>query len=532
MKTTFRKTLCLLVALLLAALAASCSFTTAKVTEAILTDTIDADGMPGDPVDAFPCDATAVYASAKLLNAPDNTQVRVLWTYLTDGSIVDEVTIDSGEIENRYIYSYLEPQAIMPQGDYQVEFFVDDRSEPDASAAFHVTSSSASVKEAFVTRSVSEDGDPGDPVESFAVDAKTLYASAVLEGATQNTQVRILWTYITGGQQIDEVTIAGVDPENPNFYSTLSPTATLPEGDYQVEFFINGAETAAYAVPFTVAVAAAIEPAAITDAHMTSYMEAGGVPVDTITVVEPTGIWYVSAILDNTHPDTMVHFAWYDTNGDLIDTYTFDPEGQSGIYIGGTLEINTYAPAGIYQVALFLDDETMPAALVEFEVKEILQDDQDAGEYLSYTQQEGGFSIDYPSDWTLIEQIDSLAAGFYPPGYDVNGASDDNALMVVALKGGAVGYTLESVLQEWISDTENEGLDDYEHIDSTIEEVSGRNMAMYAYSWSYNGRALYSFDFLVIEGSDLFVITVTFRERDVNDLYPQMEQMVLSFDVM
>jgi hypothetical protein len=57
-------------------------------------------------------------------------------------------------------------------------------------------------------------------------------------------------------------------------------------------------------------------------------------------------------------------------------------------------------------------------------------------------------------------------------------------------------------------------------------------MAMYAYSWSYNGRALYSFDFLVIEGSDLFVITVTFRERDVNDLYPQMEQMVLSFDVM
>jgi hypothetical protein len=25
---------------------------------------------------------------------------------------------------------------------------------------------------------------------------------------------------------------------------------------------------------------------------------------------------------------------------------------------------------------------------------------------------------------------------------------------------------------------------------------------------------------------------VTFRERDVNDLYPQMEQMVLSFDVM
>lgn len=525
MKRTFKKALCLLAALMLAALAVSC--TTAKVTEAFTTDSVDADGVPGEAVASFPCDATAIYAAAKLLNAPDNTQVRVLWTYQTENQVVDEITIDSGEITNRYIYSYLTPTGLVPEGDYKVEFFVEDRSEPDATAIFTVTPSPANIENAIMTASVDADGVPGDMVETFPPDTQMLYTSAILADGSANTQVRVVWTYITGGQTIDEVSISGVDSENRYIYSSLKPTADLPTGDYQVEYYLNGSDEAAVTVPFTITK----EETSITDAHMTSHMDAGGVPADTISVVEPTGIWYVSAILRNTEQDTLIRFEWYDTNGALIDAYTFDPQGQSDIYIGGTLQLTAVAPEGTYQVAMFLNDDATPQAVVEFEVKNIASA-EDISEYTVYSQAEGGFSIAYPGDWTVIEHTASMAAGFYPPGYDVSGASDDNAVMVVAVKGGAAGYTTESMLQEWVAETETEGLDDYVNIDSAVEDVNGRDMAMFAYSWSFNGRALYTFDFLVIEGGNLYVITSTFRADDVSDLYPNLEQMVLSFDII
>jgi len=527
MKTTLKKALCLLAALMLAAFAVSC--TSAKVTEAIMTDSVDADGVPGEAVASFPGDAEIIYSAAKLLNAPDNTQVRVLWTYQSEDRVMDEVTIDSGDIANRYIYSSFEPAGILPEGDYKVEFFVEDRDEPDATAMFLVTAPSVRISDAFMTLSVDENGLAGEAVESFSADAEMLYTFATLEEAKQRTQVRIVWTYITGDQLIDEVTVGEIDPSDPTVYSILQPTEVLPAGDYQVAFYLNGSEEAAYTVPFTVANTTPV----ITDAHMTSYMEAGGVPADTITVLEPTGTWYVSAILTNTQPDTQIRYEWYDTTGGVIDAYTFDPQGQSDIYIGGTLSLTAIAPEGTYQVAIFIEGEADPAAVVEFEVKGVDQSTAaDPSGFLTYTQQEGGFTISYPSDWTLVAQPDSLAAGFYASGYEINGMPDDNAVMVVTVRDDAAGYTIEEALAEWVTATDNEGRDDYVNIDSDVEDVNGRDMGMFAYSWSYEGQALYTFDFLVIKGDDLYIITSTFRAEDAQTLYPYLEQMVLSFKVL
>jgi hypothetical protein len=97
------------------------------ITDAIVTDSIDADGVPGDAVKSFPANAEVLYASAKLLNAPNNTQVRVVWTYVTGNQIITQVIVDSGDIADRYINSSLEPTAILPDGNYKVEFFVEDR---------------------------------------------------------------------------------------------------------------------------------------------------------------------------------------------------------------------------------------------------------------------------------------------------------------------------------------------------------------------------------------------------------------------
>jgi hypothetical protein len=87
------------------AFAATVFYTSAKVTDAVLTDSIDADGVPGAVVASFPANAEVLYASAILQNAPDNTQVRVVWTYMNENQMIDQVVIDSGYISDRYIYS-------------------------------------------------------------------------------------------------------------------------------------------------------------------------------------------------------------------------------------------------------------------------------------------------------------------------------------------------------------------------------------------------------------------------------------------
>lgn len=265
---------------------------------------------------------------------------------------------------------------------------------------------------------------------------------------------------------------------------------------------------------------------------MTSFMDVGGEPADTITTVEPTGTWYVSAILRNTQPDTTIRFVWKDTTGAVIDEYTFDPEGKSDIYIGGTLQLSQVAPDGTYQVEIYLDDKTEPETTVSFDVKAIDAESSAAAnaDYSEYSQTEAGFSISYPTDWESISIPENLAAGFYPEEYVIDGEDEVNAVVVVKVLD--VGYSTQEALDEWIAETEAENNENYASLDSTIEKVNGRDMAMYAYTWTRSGYNLVTFDFLVVNGVDLYVITFTSTQEALDTLYPYVEQMVLSFKIL
>jgi len=249
----------MLVAAALTVFAIGCSFnfSTAKIDDAIMTLNIDADGVPGDEVVSFPADASILYTSAKLYNAPDHTSVRIVWTYVTGDEMIDEVTLDSGTISNRYLYSYVEPQGLIPQGDYKVEYYIEDRDEPDAIVKFVI----------------------------------------------------------------------------------------LPAADTTVE---------------------SMEGAYLEDAHMTSNFDASGIPVDSISTVASTGTWYVSAILRNTQPDTLLKYVWYDTNGNIVDSYTLDPQGATDVYVFGSFELAGVAPSGQYRIEIYINDATVPSAAVDF----------------------------------------------------------------------------------------------------------------------------------------------------------------------
>jgi len=251
----------MVVALALVVFATGCSFSvsTANIQDAIMTNSIDAEGKPGEEVVSFTADAAMLYTSAKLMNAPDNTQIRIVWTYVTGNEAMGEITVDSGDISDRYVYSNYEPTALLPAGDYQVEYFIDEREEPDATVKFVIIDS--------VAKAETTDG-------------------AFLE-----------------------------------------------------------------------------------DTHMTSSVDASGMPVDSISTVASTGTWYVSSILRNTQAYTILHYVWYDTNGNVVDSFDLDPQGATDVYIFGSFVLASVAPSGQYRVEIYIDDASVPAAAVDFNVK-------------------------------------------------------------------------------------------------------------------------------------------------------------------
>jgi hypothetical protein len=409
------------VALALALFATACSFSvsTANIQDAIMTNSIDADGKPGEEVVSFPADASVLYVSAKLRNAPDNTQIKFVWTYVTDNQKLAEIVVDSGDISDRYIYSNIEPTVLLPEGDYMVQIFIDERKEPDATVKFVVVE--AQTKEEVVS-------------------------SAYLE-----------------------------------------------------------------------------------DTHMTTAVDDNGYPVDSVTTLPTTGTWYVSSILQNTQPDTIITYTWLDTNGNIITSYDFDPQGDADIYIFGTLELNREAPEGQYRVEIYIDGASAPAAAVDFTVskKPVVTPG-----FTFYSQEAGGYSFEYPSDWMLQEFPDQFIAFVYPDEYSVPGEDDLNSVYVSANKGIGDGYTIDTLLQKWVDETNEEVIENYVYNAQSVDTINGKDFASFSYYWTRGDYQLFTVDVLLIDGVDFYLLELTVTEDNYDMIYPLFEHMAISFEIL
>lgn len=421
----------LVVVLTIALVATACSFSvsTANIEDAIMTDSIDADGKPGEEVVSYSTDAAMLYVSAKLRNAPDNTQIKFVWTYVTDNQLIDEITVDSGDISDRYIFSNLEPTAPLPEGDYMVQIFIDEREEPDATVKFVVVAadvktdiaSGAYLEDVFMTDSIDAEGMPGNVVQAYLPDADMLYISAKIRNAPNNTQIRFVWTYVTGNQLIDEIVVDSGDIADRYVYSNLDPTAQLPEGDYTVEIFLDDRTVADATVNFIVT----------TDSSLTGSM-------DTATTA---GFTY-------------------------------------------------------------------------------------------YSQDAGGYSFEYPRDWMLQEFPDQMIAFVYPDAYSVAGEDDLNTVYVVANKGSGAGYTIDTLLQGWVDETNAEGIENYEYKAQSVDTIDGKDFASFSYAWTRGDIQLYTVDVLLIDGADFYVLEFTVEQDLYDTLYPLFEHMAISFEIL
>lgn len=404
-------------------------------------------------------------------------------------------------------------------------------------AACSFSVSTAKIEDAIMTNSVDAEGKPGDAVTSFSADVPELFTSAKIRNAPDNTKITIVWTYLTGNQTIDSIELDSGDISDRYIYSNLTPTETLPLGDYQVEYFVEGRKEPDATVKFTVVEAQAKADSAalayLEDTHMTSAVDASGVPVDNISELATTGTWYVTSILRNTQPDTIVHYVWYDTNGTVVDTFDLDPKGATDVYIFSSFTLSATAPEGQYRVEVYLNDASKPEAAVDFTASNsVVYTPSSESDYTLYSQKEGGYSFRYPTDWTLQEYPDDLAAWLYPANYSVEGQNDLNSIYVFANKGGASSYTIDTLLKAWVDETEADKIENYAYIAQSVDTINGKDIASYSYSWTRGDYKLYTVDALILDGADFYVMTFTVTQDAYDALYPMFEQLAISFEVL
>lgn len=117
------------------------SFTTAELRNVHMTTAMDANGKPADKVSTYSSNAAELVAVAELHNAPSYTQVRFVWSYITGNVLIAEYKMDNGDKDaNVYVFSSLTNDKPWPEGEYNVQLYVGDRQEPDATIEFTVTS--------------------------------------------------------------------------------------------------------------------------------------------------------------------------------------------------------------------------------------------------------------------------------------------------------------------------------------------------------------------------------------------------------
>jgi len=129
----------LVMALLLAAVSligcgGEVSFTTASLSEATMTTGVDADFRPLNVTNTFATDTPVIYCSVKLSNAPDDTEIKADWIYITGGAVgltdylIDSVILTAGGTQ--YLSESLtSPDEGWPSGDYKIVMYINGKEE-------------------------------------------------------------------------------------------------------------------------------------------------------------------------------------------------------------------------------------------------------------------------------------------------------------------------------------------------------------------------------------------------------------------
>ena len=178
------------------------SLTTARLSEATMASNIDETTyQPIDKTDTFSTDAPEIFASVKLSDAPEDTEVSAEWIYVS-GEMTDLENYTIMTLSDKYegtqylFFSVSQPEAGWPSGNYKVVLSIDG--EEQLTIPFTVIAPSIPTKPANLLASEAEYQDLWETFDNWGLDFYSLFVSYSPQGITEG------WTIMWLGDDEDE----------------------------------------------------------------------------------------------------------------------------------------------------------------------------------------------------------------------------------------------------------------------------------------------------------------------------------------
>ncbi len=234
-------------ALAMAALALSaCGFSisTANIQDATLGKGYD-NGDIVEPTTVFAAEDQEIQLVVKVGNAPDDTNVKAVWSMVAvagqEPTVLYEspLTLNSGE--NVAHFSLTNDQ-LWPAGSYKVEIYLNDKL--DRTLEYQVKEPEVKIPtiESATLAKGSDQNEAVDPTSIFAPDDLELHLVVKVADAVEGTSLKAIWHVVEvqdyEPQVIDEVPYTLSGGENVADF-TLTNGQPWPVGKYKVDLYLN-----------------------------------------------------------------------------------------------------------------------------------------------------------------------------------------------------------------------------------------------------------------------------------------------------
>jgi hypothetical protein len=233
-----------LIVVILVVSACGFSFSTANITDVTVGKGYD-NGTVLEPTTVFAPDDLEIQLVVNVANAPDDTQVKAVWSIVDvaghEPAVLYEspVTLNSGQNVAHFSLTNDQP---WPAGKYKVEIYLDDKL--DKTVEYQVEQSAAKTPtiESATLAKGSDQNEAVDPTTVFAPSDLTLHLVVKVADAVEGTSLKAVWSVVEvqdyEPQVIDEAPYTLSGGENVADF-TLTNDKPWPVGKYKVELYLN-----------------------------------------------------------------------------------------------------------------------------------------------------------------------------------------------------------------------------------------------------------------------------------------------------
>jgi len=349
------------------------SVSTANIQDATLAKGYD-NGNAVDATNVFAAENQEIHLVVKVGNAPDDTNVKAVWSLVAvagqEPAVLYEspLTLNSGETVAHFTLSSAQP---WPAGKYKVEVYLDDKL--DRTLEYEVKE--PEVKTPTIESATLAKGYEGnaavDPTNVFAPDDLVLHLAVTVANPVEGTSLKAVWSVVDVKDYtpavIDEVPYTLSAGERTTDFQ-LTNNQPWPAGKYKVELYLNDqlVQTLEYVVQEAGAQTPFVESATLAKGYE------GGEAVDPTTVFAQDDLTlHLVVKVANPVEGTSLKAVWsvaevagYEPQAIDEVPYTLSAGENSADF---SLTNNQPWPVGKYKVELYLNDQLVQT--LEYEVQ-------------------------------------------------------------------------------------------------------------------------------------------------------------------